>query len=88
MLQMTPTAGQFLCAVLERARAPAQAAIRLEIEGNELTSRLDQPRPGDATLAHEGRNVLVLDERVAELLDGITIDVEPGAKGDSLVLVH
>ena len=88
MLQITPTAGEFLSAMLERSQAPAEAAIRLEIDGDELTSRLDQPRPGDATLAHEGRNVLILDERVAELLDGITIDVEPGAQGDSLVLLH
>ena len=88
MLQITPTAGEFLYAVLERSQAPAEAAIRLEIDGNELTSRLDQPRPGDATLAYEGRNVLVLDERVAQLLDGITIDVQPGAQGDGLVLMH
>lgn len=88
MLQMTPTAAEFLYAVLERAQAPAQAAIRLEIEGDSLTSRVDQPRPGDATLTHEGRNVLVLDERVAQLLDGVTIDVQTGAQGDNLVLVH
>lgn len=88
MLAMTPTAGEFLHAVLERAQAPAEAAIRLEIDGETLTSRIDHPRPGDATLEHEGRNVLVLDERVAELLDGITIDVQPGEQGDNLVLVH
>ena len=88
MLAMTPTAGEFLYAVLERVEAPTEAAIRLEIDGDTLTSKIDQPRPGDATLAHEGRNVLVLDERVAELLDGITIDVQPGEQGDSLVLVH
>lgn len=88
MLQITPSAGEFLYAVLERSQAPAEAAIRLEIQGNALSSRVDQPRPGDATLTYEGRNVLVLDEQVAKLLDGIILDVEAGAKGDSLVLVH
>lgn len=88
MLEMTPTAAEFLYVVLERAQAPSEAAIRLEIDGDALTSRIDRPRPGDATLEHEGRNVLVLDERVAELLDGITLDVEPGEQGDALVLMH
>ncbi|TAK82892.1 MAG: hypothetical protein EPO20_19375 [Betaproteobacteria bacterium] len=88
MPEMTLAAGGFLYAVLERAQAPAETAIRLEIDGDTLTSKLDQPRPGDATLAHEGRNVLVLDDRVAQLLDGITIDVEPSSEGDKLVLVH
>lgn len=88
MLEMTPTAAEFLYAVLERAQAPSEAAIRLEIDGDALTSRIDRPRPGDARLEHEGRNVLVLDERVAELLEGITIDVAPGEQGDSLVLMH
>jgi len=88
MLEMTPTAGEFLHAVLERVQAPTKVAIRLEIDGDVLTSRIDEPRPGDTTLEHEGRNVLVLDERVAELLDGITIDVQPGEQGDSLVLMH
>jgi hypothetical protein len=88
MLEMTPTAGEFLYAVLERAQAPAEAAIRLEIDGETLTSRIDHPRPGDTTLEHEGRNVLVLDERVAELLDGINLDLQPGDEGDSLVLAH
>lgn len=88
MLEMTPAAGGYLCAVLERAQAPAETAIRLEIEGDTLTSKLDQARPGDAALAHEGRKVLLLDDRVAQLLDGITIDVEPSSEGDRLILVH
>ena len=87
MLEMTPTAGEFLYTVLERAQAPAEVAIRLEIDGDALTSRIDEPRPGDTTLEYEGRNVLVLDERVAELLDGITLDVQPGEQG-GLVLAH
>lgn len=87
MPEMTPAAGGFLHAVLEQAKAPVEAAIRLEIEGGTLISRLDEPRPGDAALAHEGRKVLVLDDRVAQLLDGMTIDLQPSPEGDKLVLV-
>lgn len=88
MLMMTPAAGGYLCDVLERAQAPQETAIRLEIEGNTLKSKLDQARPGDATYDHEGRPVLLLDDRVAQLLEGSTLDVEPTAQGGALILLH
>jgi hypothetical protein len=88
MLMMTPAAGGYLCDVLERAQAPQETAIRLEIEGNTLKSKLDQARPGDATYDHEGRPVLLLDDRVAQLLEGSTLDVEPTSQGGALILLH
>ena len=60
----------------------------MAIEGNTLTSRLDVARPGDATFDHGGRQVLVMDERVSQLLDGDTLDLQPTSEGDKLVLVH
>jgi hypothetical protein len=88
MLTMTPAAGGYLCDVLERAQAPQETAIRLEIAGNTLKSKLDQARPGDATYDHDGRQVLVLDHRVAQLLEGSTLDVEPTSQGGALILLH
>ncbi|HUG78039.1 MAG TPA: hypothetical protein VML57_11185 [Burkholderiales bacterium] len=88
MLMMTPAAGGYLCDVLERAQAPQETAIRLEIEGNTLKSKLDQARPGDATYDHEGRPVLLLDDRVAQLLEGSTLDLEPTSQGGALILLH
>jgi len=88
MIMITPAAGGYLCDVLERAQAPQETAIRLEIEGNTLKSKLDQARPGDATYDHEGRPVLLLDDRVAQLLEGSTLDVEPTSQGGALILLH
>ena len=88
MLMMTPAAGGYLCDVLERAQAPQETAIRLEIEGNTLKSKLDQARPGDATYDHQGRPVLLLDDRVAQLLEGSTLDLEPTSQGGALILLH
>lgn len=88
MLQMTPAAGKYLSAVLEQSKAPQEAAIRFDVEGDTLTSKLDQPRPGDATFDHDGRKVLVLDERVSQLLDGSTLDLQPTSEGEKLILVH
>lgn len=86
MFVMTEPAGEFLCAVLDRANAPEEAAIRFAVEGDELISKLDKPRPGDATFDHEGRKVLVMDEEMARLLDGSTLDLQPTNEGEKLVL--
>lgn len=88
MFVMTEPAGEFLCTVLDRANAPEDAAIRLALEGDSLVSTLDKPRPGDATYDHDGRNVLVMDERVSQLLDGSTLDLHPSAEGEKLVLIQ
>ena len=88
MLAMTPAAAKHLFTVLERSSTPEATAIRIEIEGDTLTSRLDVARPGDATFDHDGRKVLVLDQHVSQLLDGSTLDLQPTPEGDKLVLVH
>lgn len=88
MLQMTAAAGQYLSAVLEQSKAPQEAAIRFDVEGDTLTSKLDRPRPGDAVFDHDGRKVLVMDERVSQLLDGSTLDLQPTSEGEKLILVH
>ena len=88
MFVMTQSAGEFLCSALERAQAPEEAAIRLALEGDALVSKLDKARPGDATFDHDGRKVLVMDERVSQLLNGTTLELEPTSEGDKLVLIH
>lgn len=88
MFVMTEAAGEYLCNVLERAAAPGEAAIRFELQGDALVSKLDQPRPGDATFDHDGRRVLVMDDRVSELLAEATLDLQPTAEGEQLVLMQ
>jgi hypothetical protein len=67
---------------------PEEAAIRLALEGDALISKLDKPRPGDAMYDHDGRKVLVMDERVSQLLDGSTLELQPTAEGEKLVLIQ
>ena len=88
MFVMTESAGEYLCAVLDRANAPDEAAVRLAVEGDALISRLDKPRPGDATYDHDGRMVLVMDERVSQLLADTTLELQPTSEGEKLVLVN
>jgi hypothetical protein len=88
MFVMTESAGEFLCAVLDRAQAPQEAAIRFELEGDALISKLDKPRPGDAAFDHDGRKVLVMDERVSQLLSASKLELEPTAEGAKLVIMH
>ena len=88
MFVMTESAGEFLCAVLDRAQAPQEAAVRFELEGDALISKLDKPRPGDAAFDHDGRKVLVMDERVSQLLSGSKLELEPTAEGAKLVIMH
>ena len=88
MLTMTDAARKYLSTVLERSNAPDGTAVRFDIEGDTLTSRVDVARPGDATFDHDGRKVLVMDQRVSQLLDGTTLDLQPTTEGDKLVLVH
>ena len=88
MFVMTEAAGEYLRAVLDRAKAPEEAAIRLDLEGNALVSKLDKPRPGDATFDHDGRKVLVMDDRVSQMLAEAKLELQPTAEGEKLVLVH
>ncbi len=75
MFAMTETAGEYLTAVLDDANAAEETAIRLVLDGNTLTPKLDNARPGDATFDHEGRMVLVLDAQVTQVLAESMLDV-------------
>jgi hypothetical protein len=88
MFVITESAGEFLCAALERAQAPQEAALRLELDGGSLVSKLDEPRPGDTTFDHDGRKVLIMDERVCQLLEDSVLEVQPTPEGQKLVLIQ
>lgn len=88
MFAMTQAAGEFLSGVLERAELPEDAAIRFEIQGNSLISKVDKPRPGDAIFDHDGKKVLVMDDRVSQLLAESRLEVQPSPEGAKLVIVE
>ena len=46
----------------------------------------DRARPGDVTFAHDGRNVLLLDEAVSQGMTDLTLDVRTTDAGPRLRL--
>jgi hypothetical protein len=88
MFTMTETAGEYLSTVLENANAAEETAIRLVFDGNALTPKLDNVRPGDATFDHEGRMVLMLDAQVTQVLAESMLDVRATEEGPKLVLLR
>jgi hypothetical protein len=87
MLTMTDTAGEYLTTVLDDANAAEETAIRLVLDGNTLTPKLDNARPGDATFDHEGRMVLMLDAQLTQVLAESMLDVRVTEEGPVLVLL-
>jgi hypothetical protein len=61
--------------LLKQQRVAENIAVRFVYEGQAIALRKDSERPGDTTCQHEGRTVLVLDARIAELLAKDTLDL-------------
>ncbi|MFQ5895681.1 MAG: hypothetical protein ACE5JJ_07690 [Nitrospinota bacterium] len=87
MLTLTEAAGARLAYLLDEAEAPEDVAVRIVLEGRNLALKLDGARPDDATFAHEGRTVLLLDQKVSQLLADDTLDVEDTDDGPKLALL-
>ncbi len=89
MVNMTAAVGAYLEAVLERAHAPMDAAVRLELQGDEaLAPKIDHALPDDVRFLHHGRTVLVLDARTSEYLDHSMLDVEETPDGPKLLVLQ
>jgi hypothetical protein len=88
MFTITEAAGQYLTMTLERANAPQDHAIRFVLNGDELSPKLDTPRPGDQTFDYAGRKVLLLDPGACEYLGDATLDVRATEEGQRLLIVH
>jgi Fe-S cluster assembly iron-binding protein IscA len=86
MLNVTRAAGDHLREMLERVQAPGDSAIRIVVKPDGLKTTVDRERTGDVTLDHEGRRVLLLDARAADVLSGRTLDVDSeGPEGLHLI---
>jgi hypothetical protein len=88
MLKMTEAAGEYLTAVLDRANAPTDTAIRLQLHNDGLSPELDSARPGDMAFDHDGRTVLLLDDRARDYLAKSTLDVDATPDGPKLLILQ
>ncbi len=84
MFTLTEAAGAFLAQKLDQSEAPEGVAARIVIEGSGRVLKFDYVRPGDATFAHEGRTVLLLDQKASQSLADKTLDVEETEEGRKL----
>jgi hypothetical protein len=88
MLKITEAAGEYLTAVLERAQASGDTAVRIELHDGALSPALDSARPGDETYDHQGRMVLLLDPPVREYLEDSMLDVDETPGGPQLLILQ
>ena len=88
MLTVTDAAGACLAGRLVKKGAGIDAALRFcrRRKRHAWTLRLDKPCPSDATFSHEGRIVLVLDERSSHSLRNRMLDVRETDEGPRLRL--
>lgn len=81
MLNVSEAACAYLSMLLSKSDAPDDARIRIVIEGNKLSIKLDDEKPDDATFVHEGKTFLVMDEDISQILSSKTLDVEDSEEG-------
>jgi Fe-S cluster assembly iron-binding protein IscA len=86
MLDVTDGAKQHLVQLMSDNEVPDEGAVRIVVHEDALTLAADEPRPGDATFDLEGRTVLVMEQAIADHLDGKTLDVEATEEGTELKL--
>lgn len=86
MLTITEAAGGYLNKWLDEAKAAPDTAVRLAVASKGFTAALDKERPGDLTVDHDGRKVLLLDEQASSALSERTLDVKGTPEGPKLGL--
>ncbi len=76
MLNVTPDAAQYLKKALVGVEEPENACFRLKLGQKGPDLALDQTRPGDQQVEHEGAVVLTFEPSVAEQLGQRTLDYD------------
>ncbi|HEY8477959.1 MAG TPA: iron-sulfur cluster biosynthesis family protein [Chloroflexota bacterium] len=92
MINVTEKAKDELHDMLQQAGVQdAEIGIRLTAtqgEGGQvqLALVLDESHEGDQVVEHEGRKVLLVDQFIAEQIDGATLDVAETPEGNRLTI--
>ncbi len=86
MLNVTERALDRLSRRLTHKKAAGDVALRFSRREGGWKLGPDQARPGDVTFAHDGRNVLLLDEAVSLAMTDLTLDVRKTDAGPRLRL--
>ena len=86
MLNVTKSAFYRLSNRLSRREAAEDVALRFTRRDGRWKLGQDQERPGDVKFAHEGRNVLLLDNAAAKAMANMTLYVRDTDAGPRLRL--
>ncbi len=86
MLNASDAACAFISEMLTSSEAPDDDAVRLVIEEDQLSMKLDEEKPGDETFLHEGKTILLVDAEMSQVLDGKMLDVEDTEEGPKLTV--
>jgi hypothetical protein len=84
MLTVTEAARTRLSRRLIRKKAADDMAMRIVKKAKGWNLRMDRLRPADTAIAHEGRNLLLLDEAVLKATTNMTLDVKKTDEGQRL----
>ena len=88
MIVVTERAKEVLKEILADKVDYPGAGLRLtdNVDSGHLALKIDVEEPGDQVVKHEGSKVLLIEERLSNILDGIVIDVDDTPDGPQLVV--
>lgn len=87
MITVTESAKQYLQEILSAKVDDPQAVLRLRVgDPGQLGISIDIEAPGDQIVEYEGSKVLVVEEELADKLEGMTLDTEDASGGTRLII--
>jgi Fe-S cluster assembly iron-binding protein IscA len=87
MINITERARKALKKILTATLDFPEGRLRLMDRGQgKLGLGVDIEMPGDVLVKHDGLTVLVVDQRLAVGIEGVTLDAEDREKGSELII--
>ena len=84
MLTITEAARAYLLQTLNDLRLSEEFAFRLDRDGQSIMLQPDHERPGDTSVQHGGRTILLLDTGMSDRFSRDTLDLS----GEELMLTR
>ncbi len=87
MVTLTYTAGERIAYMISEHQ-DRDVVVRIKLTKGDVEMQPDKIRPGDETIDHNGKVVLVLDQQISQLLGNKTIDLMTDDDGSHVILEH
>ena len=86
MVTVTYTASEHVAYTLSEHQAGKDVVLRIKLTNGGIEMQPDKMRPGDETLDHNGKVVMVLDQHTSQWLGDKTIGLMTDDDGSHLIL--